>query len=1267
MRKIRTFCITASLGLILFFATSNCRLSEKRHSGENQPTGYSIPTIDLAQDTHRQVIVDREPGQYLGHPTTVLLEDAKTMIAVYPKGHGRGGIVMKKSTNGGLSWSERLPTPASWASSLEVPTIHRVIDPQGNKRLILFSGLFPARMAISEDDGRTWSELETVGDWGGIVVMASVERLRNGNFMALFHDDGRFFRKNGQRQNPVVMHVYKTLSEDGGLTWSFPEPIVTHPVAHLCEPGIIRSPDGSQLAVLLRENSRRFNSFVIFSDDEGQTWTEPRELPGALTGDRHTAKYAPDGRLFISFRDRTHDSPTWGDWIGWVGTYEDIVSGREGQYRVRLMDNTKDADCAYPGLEILPDGTFVATTYGHWSAGEEPYIVSVRFKLEELDGYASETATAGLDEKENSSFRSQFPKDKVRTWIGPEYWANRLQDWRISDGRLECLQNSPGKPMRTVHVLTSRLSDRPGNFLVEVTTGLLSPATSPSPDASAGILLGAGGADLDFRSAALIHSSPGEGAGLYAGIDTKGRLFIRDFGNKNTLLAVQKEGNGVCSPVTLKLSARNERDTLFLQLICTDPENGDELGRLSSDLPSAGAVAGNIALVSHPGTDETTAAFWFEDLSISGNKIDISEERMCGPILSSGYTLSRNIMKLTAQLMPLSDTDSKDVFFQVRKDGQWRTIAATRVVEPGNTAPFRIGNWDSTHDTPYRICYSSPVFPQTLKTFYWEGVVRLDPREKEEIVVAAFTGNHNVSKPGVESGAFPWNWGVWFPHGDIVTHVTAQKPDFLFFSGDQVYEGASPTAADVSNLYLDYLYKWYLWCWAFRDLTKDIPSVVIPDDHDVFHGNVWGAGGKATDEGLSGAAAQDSGGYKHPPEFVNMVQRTQTSHLPDPFDPTPVAQDIEVYYCDILYGGISFAVIEDRKFKSPPKKFLPQAEVVNGWAQNPDFDAKKEADAPGAVLLGERQLNFLEAWAADWSQGTWMKVLLSQTLFSNVATLPEGALSGSIIPSLEILPPDSYAENDRPVADMDSNGWPQSGRSHAVQLIRKGFAVHLSGDQHLGSTIQYGVDDWSDSGYALCTPSVANFWPRRWYPRNPGHNQKPGAPRYTGEFEDGFGNKITVHAVSNPELSGREPAGLHDMSPGYAIARFDRISREISLENWPRWANPDDPDDGPYPGWPVKISQEDNYGRKALAYLPEFVVQGMDLPVIQISDESSGEIVYTIRMQGNSFHPKVFKEGLYTVVIGEPGTKRIKSFKGIASIGETAQDSIAVVFEDERF
>ena len=353
----------------------------------------TIPHIDLAHERHRQVVVDRHPEQYLGHVTTALLEDNRTVYATYPIGHGQGQIILKRSDDAGLSWSERLPVPANWSSSLEVPTIHRVVDKQGVKRLILFSGLYPIRMAVSEDDGASWSPLNPIGDFGGIVAMSALARLKNGDYMAMFHDDGRFLRGEGTGKHAFI--VYKIISSDGGLTWNQPVEVTRHEQAHLCEPGLIRSPDGNRLAVLLRENSRQFNAFVIFSDDEGETWTQPRELPDALTGDRHIGRYAPDGRLLISFRDESKRSPWMADWVAWVGTFEDIERGSEGQYKLRLMHNREHGrrqrgdfvfgDCAYPGLEVLPDGTFVTTTYGHWTADEPPYIVSVRLKLGELD------------------------------------------------------------------------------------------------------------------------------------------------------------------------------------------------------------------------------------------------------------------------------------------------------------------------------------------------------------------------------------------------------------------------------------------------------------------------------------------------------------------------------------------------------------------------------------------------------------------------------------------------------------------------------------------------------------------------------------------------------------------------------------------------------------------------------------------------------------------------------------------------------------------
>jgi hypothetical protein len=840
-------------------------------------------------------------------------------------------------------------------------------------------------------------------------------------------------------------------------------------------------------------------------------------------------------------------------------------------------------------------------------------------------------AGCGVDSG-GSDYESRWKNSSDRDWAGPELWANRLQDWQVRGGRLECVGRLP---MRTVHLLTHRIGPRQGDFRLSVRLG-----ATDTPDAgisSAGFLIGAG-PDLDYRAAALIHHSSGASAGLYFGVDTEGRLFYMDLAQEEPAAEwLSDERVDPSGAITLILSGEQASDgRVMLELFAAgDGATADTIkSGIGFGSRAAPRLDGSIALVSHTGPDGTTG-FWFDSWTAQGSRLEHDPTRLAGPIIGSQHTLSRGTLKLTAQLMPIGPEDEHLVKLQVKRGPLWRTIDTRDVMVPGYTATFQIEDWDSSRDVPYRLAYELGNADGTSRSYHTGGTIRRDPTDKEEIVVAAFTGNHNVSHPGVDRGRFPWNWGVWFPHSDIVAHVVAQKPDFLFFSGDQVYEGASPTRADVAHLQEDYLYKWYLWYWAFGELTADIPSVTIPDDHDVYHGNIWGASGIATPPGLSGAAAQDAGGYKHPAEWVNMVQRTQTSHLPDPYDPAPVEQDIGVYFTDVLYGGVSFAVVEDRKFKSAPAALLPDGGVWNGWPQNPDFDPKTEADAPGAVLLGDRQLAFLEDWANDWGDGAWMKVLLSQTVFANVATLPEGATNGSVIPSLEIL--------DR-----------------ALRAMRKGFAVHLAGDQHLASTIRYGVDEWGDAGYALCVPSIANFWPRRWFPPEPGADHVAGSPRYTGDYEDGFGNKMTVFAVSNPLRYGAEPAGLHERAPGYGIARFNRSARTISLAAWPRWADPDAGDE-PYPGWPVAFSQADNYARAPAAYLPRLSIQGMSDAVVQVVSEDSGEIIYTLRISGNEFTPALFEDGSYTVHVGEPGTTRMRTLTGIRSAtqpGETIEITI---------
>lgn len=452
--------------------------------------------VDLEGDVARQSTVHRVGWRYQGHPTTVLLPDG-TILCVHPEGHGKGPIVLQKSSDGGRSWSEPLPVPENWATSQETPTIHRLVDREGKARLCVFSGMRPIRRALSEDDGRTWTPLEPIGEFGGIVAMASVVALTNGEHAAFFHDDGRW-QQPGSRKGAFT--VFQTRSSDGGRTWAAPTVIWQGSDVHLCEPGVVRSPDGKRLLMLLRENRRAKNSHASFSDDEATSWSAPVELPASLCGDRHVGAYGPDGRLVLSFRDMAKDSPTRGDWVAWVGRFEDLEKGRPGQLRVRLSRNWRGTDCGCPGVEVLADGTFVLTSYGHWEPGQAPFVRCVRLRLDELDERAKtpsptpdrppgtvrptqrldegwrQRVEAQLAEARTGGHRIVFVGDSItQGWESEgkaswdEFWAkrrtlnygisgDRTQNvlWRFEHGQLEALaKHSPDLRVAVVMIGTN--------------------------------------------------------------------------------------------------------------------------------------------------------------------------------------------------------------------------------------------------------------------------------------------------------------------------------------------------------------------------------------------------------------------------------------------------------------------------------------------------------------------------------------------------------------------------------------------------------------------------------------------------------------------------------------------------------------------------------------------------------------------------------------------------------------------------------------------
>jgi hypothetical protein len=332
------------------------------------------------------------------------------MFCVWNIGHGGHAGPMARSDDAGLTWKRVDDTlPPNYVNFRNCPSLYRITDPQGKERLWVFAAVafpspdksgirdIPDRMQgwmpriLSEDDGKTWREVAPLSPkpdktFVNVMTFSSIVRLKDGSNLGLYH--------RGAQGRDANLQVLQSITRDGGFTWS--EPVMVCDGTKLdgkdpCEPYVFRSPDGDELCCLMRENKRSGTSLVMFSRDEGQTWSAPLDTPWGLTGDRHHGIRLPDGRLVIVFRNASPQSKDKGGFIAWVGTYDDIKLGKPGQYRVSLLKTFKDG--FYPGIHLLPDGTIVATTYATYRKEDVGCsIVSVRFKMSEVDALAEKTA-----------------------------------------------------------------------------------------------------------------------------------------------------------------------------------------------------------------------------------------------------------------------------------------------------------------------------------------------------------------------------------------------------------------------------------------------------------------------------------------------------------------------------------------------------------------------------------------------------------------------------------------------------------------------------------------------------------------------------------------------------------------------------------------------------------------------------------------------------------------------------------------------------------
>ena len=501
-------------------------------------------------------------------------------------------------------------------------------------------------------------------------------------------------------------------------------------------------------------------------------------------------------------------------------------------------------------------------------------------------------------------------------------------------------------------------------------------------------------------------------------------------------------------------------------------------------------------------------------------------ESFASKVLWTQYCQHLGKMKLLVHLDsdPTVTSEPETVKLWLREDANddWVLTRSQPVDRLTATALFAIESWPR---------HTQKLFKVTCGDSAWEGTFRAEPKEGSVLKLAALSCHKDI--------AWPWK--------EAIAEVISHDPDLVFFSGDQIYENdyGSPmfraqTTEEVPQGMKNYLEKYRKFGEAFRELMRNRPAIMITDDHDVFANDLWGKGG------LRMNGKRTTGGYPTHPDWVNAAEFTQTGNLPDPVHPGPHGDGVLAYYTALEYGGVHFAILEDRKFKSAPSEVIKELIAPPGFrfpekretdfeievVLDPDYDCTK-LDRPDLNLLGTEQEKFLNDWSNKLKKSGQIGAVLSQSPWAHVAM---------------------YSPTS---ADTDSNAWPQSGRNRALKAIGDVPVVMLHGDVHLGTLGRHGVEKFNDGPVAYSIPSFSSRASRKWEPLEVGKNREPGAPENTGEFHDRFGNKITMYGAGN---------GLN----GYGIILFDTTNREIELQFHPM-NEERKPIKVNVPGWPHTV------------------------------------------------------------------------------------------------
>ncbi|MCP1384613.1 alkaline phosphatase D family protein [Runella salmonicolor] len=794
----------------------------------------------------------------------------------------------------------------------------------------------------------------------------------------------------------------------------------------------------------------------------------------------------------------------------------------------------------------------------------------------------------GLVFTKDVQFKQSFSDLTDRIWIGKSFWSVPMEDWEIKNKRLEF---SGVRENARLQLLTHFLQKEAGDFKLSAELGLLEEKKGVG---AVGFSIGI----KDLTDPINVKATCFTGKGIQAGVDLNHQLFIA-----NEKVALPASFNFQKFSLEITGHSGNGKTTLTLTAVDNKRQKASLNFVLDRELEGYVALENNINL-------KNGSTFWWTKMELSGSKVAYIPHNSFGPVLWTMYTISRSKLKMTAQLPPVGKKDSQQVDLHLFRNNAWEKVQTAIIETDSYTAHFVLDNWDTKNEVSYKVLYKLDG-----ELAEYPGTIRQEPTGRPLKFGGLTCQNH-----------------LGFPYRPLVENLEKINPDMLFFSGDQLYEenGGYPIKRfPEDKSILSYLGKWYMFGWAFGNIMRDRPTICTPDDHDVFQGNLWGEAGELVSFEKWEKVKDAHGGFVQTPKMVNVVNKTQCGHLPDPYTKDTLKSGITNWFTSLQYGRVSFAIVSDRLFKSGPEMIRKGVGRIDHVTERMK---QGELEADSLSFFGDLQMEFLHKWIEDW-QDADMKVLLSQTLFSNVGT--------------HHGPQKEYF-----FGDMDSGGWPKKQRDEVLKVIRKAAAFHINGDQHVPFLVQYSIDEPRDSGWTFCTPAISTGYPRWGQPdavnipftNRPAHN----LPN-TGCYRDIFGNDNYIYAVGNPEDDFSKEKNRYLLSQmkssGFGLITFDTQARTIKIEAFRFLADLDkDTPENTFPGWPFTINQHDNDGRRAMGYLPRLKFKQPN-QLVKIINEATQEVIQIMRSKGDSFVASVFENGKYTIVVGEDTAQ--KTLKGI--------------------